>query len=382
MARLRGEKISPLKRYCGQRQDPECVAKWHAFMKDWNRAYRAASKAQKLALKRQSQVAVPNKGQNEGTGGLILSPRRSNRRSKKTRDMLSHGRVSFTKSRRYSDDLVGTKSNNPERKLGRYLPWVLGAAGLGVIGFVIWKRSSIVSAISDFTNRIVSYGQEGEFSNAISPEARPYAALILQVAKEKGVDPFLIAAVGQRESGWGRYLKLSANGPIGVGPAGAGDWTPRNWTPTPMPPDGLGWGRGLMQLDYLHYKDAFDLGLDWRDPLQNVRTGADRLLSAQRMLSKQTAINGIADGRGLVTLSASAAAKRNVAPGQYPDPRPLVGEALVRATLAAYNTGEANALRSLAVGLDPDTTTTGANYASNAISSALKYAASFNPVVA
>ncbi len=366
MARLRGEKISPLKRYCGQRQDPECVAKWHAFMKDWNRAYRAASKAQKLALKRDNEAYRLR----TETGSKSLSGKRSK------------SRILLVKSRYSGPSDVGTQSNGSRSNLGRYLPWVLGAAGLGVIGFVIWKRSSIVSAISDFTNRIVSYGQEGEFSNAISPEARPYAALILQVAKEKGVDPFLIAAVGQRESGWGRYLKLSANGPIGVGPAGAGDWTPRNWTPTPMPPDGLGWGRGLMQLDYLHYKDVFDLGLDWRDPLQNVRTGADRLLSAQRMLSKQTAINGIADGKGLVTISASAAAKRNVAPGQYPDPRPLAGEALVRATLAAYNTGEANALRSLAVGLDPDTTTTGANYASNAISSALKYAASFNPVVA
>lgn len=48
-AELRNRKPSPLKRRCGQRQDPECVAEWHAAMKEWNAAYRYANKMWKSA---------------------------------------------------------------------------------------------------------------------------------------------------------------------------------------------------------------------------------------------------------------------------------------------------------------------------------------------
>lgn len=234
-----------------------------------------------------------------------------------------------------------------------------------------------MSTLEDLTGRIVGDSKEEAFAAALSPEARPYAALILQVAREKNIDPFLIAALGQRESGWGKYLKFSANGPGGAGPSGTGDWAPRSWTSTSMPPDGLGWGRGLMQLDFNVYKDAFAQGLDWRDPEQNIRAAASNLLAAQQTLGRQVAIPGIADGNGTVTLSPSAATKRGVPAGPYPDPRPLAGETLAMATLAAYNTGAANVLMSVASGRDPDSTTTGGDYASNALETAMAYAANF-----
>ncbi len=82
-----------------------------------------------------------------------------------------------------------------------------------------------------------------------------------------------------------------------------------------------------------------------------------------------------------VTLSASQASKRGVAAGQYPDPRPLTGELLGRAVIAAYNTGEGNVLMSVACGKDPDVTTTRANYASAALSMLDSIASTFNRLV-
>ncbi len=61
MAKLRAVKPSPLARACGKNQDPECVAKWKAYSKDWNAAYRFASKAQKKALPRDNADYVAGK---------------------------------------------------------------------------------------------------------------------------------------------------------------------------------------------------------------------------------------------------------------------------------------------------------------------------------
>lgn len=151
----------------------------------------------------------------------------------------------------------------------------------------------------------------------------------------------LIAAVGEQESRWGLALR-----------DGCGDWTLRtghwlveehtirvsapprgsHWlyprrdgaiVPGPycMPDDGLGWGRGLMQLDF---KNA--LGIDWRDPATNVKRGA-QILDA-----------------GLRTF-----------PGN------------MEAGVASYNAGPSTVRHALSLGHHPDSVTTGGDYASRVL---------------
>lgn len=234
------------------------------------------------------------------------------------------------------------------------LPLVFGAVGVGLAGAAIfWKRKDI----SMISSQILDAGQNVMFAWSLPTNAQQYGDIILEVAKGKGLDPFLLAAIGQRESLWGGALRPP-------GPAGTGDWTPRTWTPYPMPPDGQGWGRGLMQLDYWWYKDQFAAGLDWADPYQNIEAGAQRLVDALNYFKATPNTPG-------VNLSADAASRRGVAPGSYPDPRPLAGDLLNRAAIAAYNTGISNALMSVAAGVDPDTTTAGSQYGNHDYGSAV-----------
>ena len=76
----------------------------------------------------------------------------------------------------------------------------------------------------------------------------------------------VIAAIGSKESRWGLLLKPP-------GPAGTGDFTPRDprkWGEA-MPTDGLGWGRGLMQLDW--YSNDFAKTGNWHDARANILYG-------------------------------------------------------------------------------------------------------------
>jgi hypothetical protein len=80
----------------------------------------------------------------------------------------------------------------------------------------------------------------------------------------------VILAIGSKESQWGRALRPQ-------GPAGTGDFTARNpakWG-NAMPTDGLGWGRGLMQIDW--YSNAFAKTGNWRDARANILYGCELL---------------------------------------------------------------------------------------------------------
>lgn len=110
---------------------------------------------------------------------------------------------------------------------------------------------------------------------SLAPRLEQWRPAALESGARWGVDPALILAILERETRGG-----VANRP--AGPAGTGDWKPRRWAryskrPDPerfkrwfpsyeehqklfgpkvavveicMPADGLGWGRGLMQIDY------------------------------------------------------------------------------------------------------------------------------------
>lgn len=223
------------------------------------------------------------------------------------------------------------------------LPWWAWAGGAAAL----FLSSGGVSVLTEAWDSAKSQA----FLAALPARARPYGALILQVAAESGVSPLIIYALGEQESRWGAALAAD----------GTGDFTPRSaatWG-FAMPPDGGGWGRGLMQIDYTAAQK-----LDWRDPLTNIRAGVAILKTKMTELSSQVSLSSATAG-GRVYLGDSAAARRGVVKGWYVDPRPLSGLALVSGAIAAYNTGALNVVMNLAAGKAAGFTTTktnGANY--------------------
>jgi Putative peptidoglycan binding domain len=121
--------------------------------------------------------------------------------------------------------------------------------------------------------------------------AARFGALIDQVASETGFAPSLIAALGSTASGWGRALTPQ-------GAAGTADFLPRPYRrphrPEPLPADGLGFGRGLLQIDYDHHQ--FARSGRWQDPLANIRYGCSVLTEARTLLRGRTSLGG----RGLL----------------------------------------------------------------------------------
>lgn len=158
-----------------------------------------------------------------------------------------------------------------------------------------------------------------------TPHARGSAYLndVSRVGEEDSVDPLLLVAIMERESACGTSRGLDQPGPAGRG-------------------DG-GHGRGLMQLDdrvtggQVH--GAIIADGRWADPYWNIKAAVvDHLKPDLRFFEKKG----------------------------------LTGDALLRAAVAAYNTGAGNVWRSLQAGKDPDATTAGGNYSADVLS---RYAA-------
>jgi hypothetical protein len=155
--------------------------------------------------------------------------------------------------------------------------------------------------------------------------AARHGATIVAAAGDFGLAPAVIVALGSRESRWG--LALSPRGPTGTS-----DSIPRPFTGPhrdgPLPPDGRGFGRGLMQIDYDAH--AFARSGPWHEPDANVRYACEVLLAFRPVLRRHTVLHG---------------------------------DALLRAMLAAHNCGLDNVLRAVRHGLDLDFYTAGRDYA-------------------
>jgi Transglycosylase SLT domain len=154
-------------------------------------------------------------------------------------------------------------------------------------------------------------------------EATKYLKAIQEAAEKCVLAPSLICAIGSRESNWGQGSDMHPKGP-----AGTGDWArrdPARWG-YPMPPDGLGWGRGLMQVDYA--QSDFGKTGNWQDPAANVLFGAEELAG-------------------------------NI---QYFKSHPHGDADPLRAAIAAYNCGRGNVNRAITSNVDVDAFTTGHNY--------------------
>ena len=162
-------------------------------------------------------------------------------------------------------------------------------------------------------------------------EATKYLNAIQKAAQQFSLAPSLICAIGSRELNWGQGSDMHPKGP-----AGTGDWArrdPARWG-YPMPPDGLGWGRGLMQVDYA--QSDFGKTGNWQDPEANIMFGADEL--AGNIAYFKSHPHGSAD--------------------------PL------RAAVAAYNCGRGNVNRAITNNVDVDAFTTGHDYSKDVMARA------------
>lgn len=228
--------------------------------------------------------------------------------------------------------------------------WIgLGGAALAI---AYSQRSSIML----FGSRIVDAAHDSIFQLQLPDYAQDYSDAILQVSREQGVDPFLIFALGDRETNWGSSIG---------GPAGTGDG---------------GHGRGLMQIDDRSFA-AWLKANDWTDPYTNISKGVEILKGNISFFSKKSSVASLTNGT-LVYLGPSPAAKRGVTVGNYPDLRPLTGMPLWDAAVAAYNTGAGNVLRNLAAGLPAEFTTTGGDYTSDVVARATTAAQKYDAAIA
>ena len=159
-----------------------------------------------------------------------------------------------------------------------------------------------------------------------------YRAAIEEGAGRYKVQPCVVAGIGSRESHWG--LALTPTGPVGTG-----DFAKR---PHParhrdggLPPDGGGFGRGLMQIDY----DAHSFAREghWQDPRANILYGCQVLHEAMAFMRRKTE---------------------------------LAGHDLLRAAIAAYNCGSGNALKAQRAGRDIDYYTAGRDYSADVLNRA------------
>jgi len=191
--------------------------------------------------------------------------------------------------------------------------WLLLLLGGGVL-YMVWKKKSVMTEAGQG-----ALDNAAALAVALPSEAQPYADVIRQVASERGVDPLLIAAIGQQESRWGQAL--SPRGPGGTGSGGH--------------------DRGLMQISDQTWGDWLAAN-DWTDPYTNVSKGAEILASNLSYFG----------GKG------------------------FEGDDLTHAALAAYNGGPGRVWAAIQNGASPDSVTTGGNYGASVMNYFSQYVAS------
>lgn len=183
------------------------------------------------------------------------------------------------------------------------------------------------SSAEPVSRRLVN---EGEIALALQ-----YRAHLKTAASETGIDPLILCAVVSRESSWG----LSLTPP---GPGGTNDWSPRDpeqWGYA-LPPDLLGWKRGLMGIDY---REIFAQTGNWRDPAENLKHGAALLAGHFRFFS----------GR-------------------------MKTDEAMHAAIAAYNCGRSIAISAVRRGVDPERHTIGGCYCSDVMTRHHSFASSMS----
>ena len=145
-----------------------------------------------------------------------------------------------------------------------------------------------------------------EFQPQLAAVRNLYWPSVLEAAGTANVAPSIICGIGSRESAWGLSSLMRPQGP-----AGTGDWTKRKpkppLRPGPLPPDGMGFGRGLMQIDW----DTWDFARlgNWQDPRENILFGAEVLRQNLRFFAR-------AGGLSPIVVLRAAIAAYNAGPGR------------------------------------------------------------------
>jgi hypothetical protein len=160
-------------------------------------------------------------------------------------------------------------------------------------------------------------------------EASKYRRIIEDNARRYNLKPSVICGMGSRESHWGLGLTPP-------GPAGRGDFArrrPRGNRRTPEPPDGPGYGRGLMQIDYDWHE--FARTNRWKVPHKNIQYACTVLTDAREFFQKKHVR--------------------------------LNEDDMLRAIIASYNGGATSTLRAIEAGKDIDANTTGHDYSKDVL---------------
>jgi hypothetical protein len=194
----------------------------------------------------------------------------------------------------------------------------------GVVGLETWTALLDAQYPVSSDHLATTYRlDDPELSEELVAAAR-YGALIEAGAAEAGLLPAVVAGLGSRQSRWGMALKpRGAEGTVDLAPR---PFT-RPWRDAPLPPDGLGFGRGLLRIDY--DAQAFAREGDWHDAAANIAHGCRMLAEARTLLRRRTVLHG---------------------------------RALLRGALAAINCGTGNVLQAIRQGLDLDFYTSGRDY--------------------
>lgn len=169
---------------------------------------------------------------------------------------------------------------------------------------------------------------EQSFARALPRRSQPFSGLLLSFGSSLPVSAPLLWGIMEQESGSGATLDANLLGDQGH-------------------------GHGLMQIDDRTHADLLATG-DYRDPATNISWGAQILRAAFKFFEQ-------------VPSSAIVVGGVKIGGNGLPDPRPLQGARLLTAAVSAYNTGEGNVLKSLALNLSPDSTTTGRTYGASVI---------------
>jgi len=160
-------------------------------------------------------------------------------------------------------------------------------------------------------------------------EAEKYAAFIEEACRRYYfLQPAILCGIGSRESHWGLALRPP-------GPGGRGDFSrrrPRGQRRDAIPPDGAGYGRGLMQIDYDWHE--FARSGRWYSARDNILYACTVLEDARNFFQKRINLND---------------------------------DLLLRATLAAYNAGATATLNAIEAGNDVDSRTTGRDYSQDVL---------------
>jgi hypothetical protein len=248
------------------------------------------------------------------------------------------------------------------------IPLLPIAVGLGILA-VIMNKDTIVTAAS----KAFDFAKVAAFRAALPSGVGQYAQHIINAAQSYGVDPFALAVIMYNESRGGNALKPT-------GQTGTGDFIPRKPgastykyanPATGLPPDGKGWGRGLMQIDYgVH--NAWATSSPWWDAQANINKGAEVLAEKFRYFKGGPGSNINVESwrvlRGNPDIWILPWATKYPRPGAWPttvrDVRPLSGQQLTEAAIAAYNVSYTGVLQALGLGLPAEAGTTRQDYVS------------------